>query len=266
MSSSDPQPPAETGGTVPPGSRPPSTQEIPVVQATTGATATHQLPPHPRATTPTPVQAVDGPVPTGPVDFVPGLPGVGTPPPPPPVAPTPTTAPHPATTPVHAGAVQAAAAEAAPAQAAPAPTPSWPDTLDSDAPAGGHAAKPRARRPRDRAALLGLGLAGLSLVLLELGLALDFGGESYWSAVPLWSGFATACVLLALATFAASYPAGDRLRSGPAWRVAAGGLVGVAVFWVLVVLPVVDTDRGFVLTAALAALGGALWVGPRRKD
>ena len=60
--------------------------------------------------------------------------------------------------------------------------------------------------------------------------------------------------------------AGNRSRSGPAWRIAAGGLVGLAVFWLLVVLPVVASDRGFVLTAALAALGGALWIGPRRSD
>jgi hypothetical protein len=31
------------------------------------------------------------------------------------------------------------------------------------------------------------------------------------------------------------------------------------------VLSVVATDRGFLLTAALGALGAALWVGPGRK-
>ncbi len=46
---------------------------------------------------------------------------------------------------------------------------------------------------------------------------------------------------------------------------AAGGLTGVAVFWLLIVLPRVDTDRGFLLTAALAALGAALWVTPGRR-
>jgi hypothetical protein len=48
------------------------------------------------------------------------------------------------------------------------------------------------------------------------------------------------------------------------WRIAAAGLVGLAVFWLLVVLPVVASDRGFLLTAALGALGAALWVGPRK--
>ena len=68
-----------------------------------------------------------------------------------------------------------------------------------------------------------------------------------------------------LIAFAAFYPAGNRLRSGAIWRIAAAGLVGLAVFWVLVVLPRVDSDCGFVLTAALAALGAALWVAPSRS-
>jgi hypothetical protein len=245
-SPSDPQPPVETGK----GSQP-STQEIPVVQPATGATATQQLPPHPGAITPPTVPPMEAPAPTGPVDFVPGLPGLGTPPPPPPPL---------------------AAQAQPPYQPATAPAPGpdagpvWPETLESDtlAPTA-RGRMPRMRAPQNRAALVGVGLVVLSAVLLEIGLALDFGAEAYWSTVPLWSAFATLCVLLGLLAFAAVYRAGSRLRAGAIWRVAAGGLVGLAVFWLLVVLPVVDTDRGFVLTAALATLGGALWIGPRRK-
>ena len=102
-------------------------------------------------------------------------------------------------------------------------------------------------------------------MLLELGLTLDFRTRSYWSAVPLWSAFATLCAVLGLLVFAAAYPSGSRLRTAAVWRVAAAGLVGLAVFWLLVVLPVVASDRGFLLTAALGALGAALWVGPGRK-
>ncbi|TFV69354.1 hypothetical protein E4P40_22395, partial [Blastococcus sp. CT_GayMR20] len=73
-SPSEPQPPVETTGSTKTG-----TQEIPVVHPT-GATAVQQLPPHPGATTPAPVAAssepLDAPQPTGPVDFVPGLPGL----------------------------------------------------------------------------------------------------------------------------------------------------------------------------------------------
>ena len=121
-------------------------------------------------------------------------------------------------------------------------------------------------RPADRRALVGLGLAALAVVLLEVGLLLPFGTESLWSTVTLWSAFATLSALLALLAFAAFYPAGNRLRSSAVWRIAAAGLVGLSVFWVLVVLPGVASDRGFVLTAALGCLGAALWIGPRRKD
>ena len=105
----------------------------------------------------------------------------------------------------------------------------------------------------------------LSLVLLELGLTLDFDLESYWSVVTLWSAFATFCGVLAVLALAAALPAASRVPSGTVWRIAAGGLVGLAVFWLLVVLPVVAGDRGFLLTAALGALGAALWIGPGRK-
>jgi hypothetical protein len=249
VSSPDPQPPVQSGGPTPP-----STQEIPVVQPSTGSTAVQQLPPHPKATTHPPVQPVDAPVPTGPVDFVPGLPGLGTPPPPPPAPP----AAAPAPTPAPAASTHDSGASPATA------TRTWPETLESGS-ADGRPGKPRTRRPWDRAALLGLGLVALSVLLLEVGLTLDVGGESYWSVIPLWSAFATVCTLLALVAFGASYLAGGRVRSGSAWRMAAAGLLGLGVFWLLVVLPVADTDRGFVLTAALAALGAALWVGPHRK-
>jgi hypothetical protein len=264
-SPSDPQP-SPTGDL-----RQPSTQEIPVVQPAGATAVTKQLPPHPDAAAPGPVDAAQ---PTGPVDFIPGLPGLGAPPVPPAAAPPATPAPPPPVppTPLPPDPVQPAAAGA--------PSPTWPETLESEAVDGEgtrrrfraprlrapHLRAPRIRAPRDRAALGGLGLVVLSVALLELGLTLGFGGESYWSEVTLWSAFATVCALLALLAFAAFYPAGNQLRSGPAWRVAAAGLVGLAVFWLLVVLPTVASDRGFVLTAALAALGGALWIGPRSKS
>ena len=230
-SSSDHQPPHE------PERRGPSTQEIPVVAPAPAPQAAAALPPHPGAAAPA---AMGQQQPTGPVDFVPGLPG--TPAAQPPAPPAESHVPH--------GQV-------------------WPDTLESDLLESGEGRRPdKARRiqaPRDRAALLGLGLAVLSLVLLELGLTMEFRTRSYWSAVPLWSAFATLCAGLGVVALAAALSTGSRFRAGTGWRVAAGGLVGLAVFWVLVVLSVVATDRGFLLTAALGALGAALWVGPGRK-
>jgi hypothetical protein len=105
----------------------------------------------------------------------------------------------------------------------------------------------------------------LALVLLQLGLFLDFGTDSLWSAVTLWSAFATLAVVAALLAFVLSAAPAARFREEAAWRIAAGGLLGLAVFWLLVVLPGADSDRGFLLTGALACLGAALWVGTGRK-
>ncbi|MCF6509800.1 hypothetical protein E9549_20740 [Blastococcus sp. MG754426] len=214
------------------GPSPSSTQEIPIPAPVSGTpTTVQQLPPPSApvrppaqtgpATAPAGATAVQpGPAPagaaqpTGPVDFVPGLPGLGGPTAPP------------------------AAAEEAPAE------------------------QPRA--PRDRAPLVGAGLVALALVLLQLGLSLRFGTASAWSAIPLWSAFATACTVLGLAAFAGALGLGRRLGARTGWRIAAGGLTGLAVFWVLVVLPGAGTDRGFLLTAALGALGGALWLATGR--
>jgi hypothetical protein len=245
-SPSDPQPPA-----APADSGQPSTKEIPVVTPAGATSVGKQLPPHPGATTPaaTPVEAAQ---PTGPVDFVPGLSGLGTPP----VPPSATPAPPPPVPP-----------RQVPGPLDEAPTgagPTWPETLDADESERSRGER-RTRAPRDRSALRGLVLVVLSLVLLELGLTLDFGSESYWSTVPLWSAFATVCAVLGLGAVAAALPLATRLASGTGWRIAAGGLVGLAVFWLLVVLPVVDSDRGFVLTMSLAALGGAVWVGARTR-
>jgi hypothetical protein len=197
----------------------PATRDIAVAA---GSTATAQLPPvELTASSDTPGAAPDEVQPTGPVDFVPGPPGVDTAPP-------------------------ATAAHEPKAPKAPK--------------------APRApRTPQDRAALIGTGLTVLSLALLELGLVAAFGTDSLWSTVPLWSAFATLAALLGLLPSVARLLPGARLRPDAAWKVAAGGLTGLAVFWVLVVLPRVDSDRGFVLTAALAALGAALWVAPARR-
>ena len=237
-SPSHPQSPGDAAGPAQP-----STAEIPVVQPT-AAPVTKQLPPHPGATAfgAHPATAVEAPQPTGPVDFVPGLPGLGTPPPPPP--------PH---------------AQAAP----PAPVPTWPETLethDTDRERAGreNAGTRAGRLPQDRSALVSVGLAALALILLQLGLALDFGTESLWDAVPLWSAFATAAVLVGLLALVFSASPSGRARAGQAWRVGAAGLLCLAVFWLLLVLPGADSDRGFLLTAALGCLGAALWVGAKR--
>lgn len=234
----------------------PTTQEIPVVPPTAARPPTGGAHPPPPGATPAPPQVPLPVHPTGPVDLVPGLPGAGVLPPPPPV-PVPPPTPSPATEP------GAEAPPTAPVTTA-AESPAWPHSLEPD-PAPSTARRPWTRQPADRRALTGLGLAVLAVTLLEVGLLLKFGSESLWSTVSLWSAFATLSALLALLAFAASYPAGNRVRPAAMWRIAAAGLIGLSVFWMLVVLPVVASDRGFVLTAALGCLGAALWVEPRRR-
>jgi FtsH-binding integral membrane protein len=117
-----------------------------------------------------------------------------------------------------------------------------------------------ARPPRRRRAVpVGLVLALAAVVLLEVGLLR--GAHSFWTTVPLWSGFATLAAVVGLLACTAR---GARPGTDRAWRISAAGLTGLAVFWVLVVLPVGNTDRGFLLTAALGCLGVSLWLAPGR--
>ncbi|SFP68877.1 hypothetical protein SAMN05660464_3935 [Geodermatophilus dictyosporus] len=244
----------------------PRTQEIPVVP--TGSTAAgaaeqhlthpavvhdpgHAAPPAPGAGSTAVQPRVGDPAsygtplqPTGPLDSFFG---------PPP-------APHPA----------APEAGSAAPHGAPAPheIPAHPGTA-----AAGRARTPRTRTPRtrtsgdrtprDRALLAGAGLVALALVLLQLGLALRWGGDRLWSETPLWSAFATLAVVVGALPFVSRL----RLPGGAATaeKVALGGLAGLGAFWLLVALPDADTDRGFLLTGALAALGLAQWLAPGRR-
>lgn len=116
------------------------------------------------------------------------------------------------------------------------------------------------RTTAGRAGLVAPALAVLAVVALELGLLLSFGTRSLWSAVPLWSVFATLVAAVGFGTVAG--PALTRRSAGRRdATIATGAVACLAVFWLLVALPVADTDRGFLLTAALGCLGGAVWLG-----
>lgn len=122
--------------------------------------------------------------------------------------------------------------------------------------------EPRERRPgaRVRAAALVLGVVAAGI--LEIGLLLHGGATSLWSRTPLWSAFASVAVVTGLAGIAARL-AGNRPAARP---VTLAGLAGLALFWLLVVLPIADTDRGFVLTAALGCLVGGVWAAGRQPE
>jgi hypothetical protein len=120
------------------------------------------------------------------------------------------------------------------------------------------------RGPRGGAAVLALGLGVLGLAALELGLSRDFGSQSLWEAVPTWSALATVAALVVLVSSVATST--GRVPARTAWRAGAAGLTALAVFWVLVALPLAASDRGFWLTAALALAAGALWLAPGRTE
>jgi hypothetical protein len=179
--------------------------------------------------------------PTGPVDFVPGFGSRLSPPQP-------------------AGSTAATA------------TGQLPAVGPAGGPAGGHSAgRLRARlkgglpagAARHRTVFTGLALGVIGLVLLELGLARDFGNASLWSVVPTWSAFATVAAVVALVPLVARWvPSAP--ATGTVWRIGLAGATGLAAFWVLVALPLVTSDRGFLLTAGTALAAAALWLSPGR--
>jgi hypothetical protein len=147
------------------------------------------------------------------------------------------------------------------------PSPSPGPTTAPDAPSATHRRSPFGAAPhagRSRAVLLALGLAVAALVLLEIGLVLDYGNQSLWEVVPTWSAFATLAALVVLVAPLAALS--GRLSGRTAWRVGAVGVGALAVSWVLVALPLAASDRGFWLTAALGAAGAALWLTPGRAE
>ena len=228
----DPAPPP-----APPGPGQPTTQEIPVAPGSARTTVQQLPPPSASAAWPAPAPAAaasPGPAPADPL----------------------ATASQP-TGPVDLVPGLPGSGGAAPAEDSPAEPQVGGASASSGAAEGG---------PGSRTATAGAGLVVLSLVLLQFGLSLDFGTVASWSALPLWSLFATACVVLGVAPFLPALSRSRRLDRQLGRRIAAGGLGGLAVFWVLVVLPNADSDRGFLHTAALAALGGAVWLATNRHD
>lgn len=192
-------------------------------------------------------------------------------PPPPPPAGGPSTREIPLVPPTGATAATAVAQPTGPVDWVPGPpaTPEAPQTVE--APAAQETARPflldLADEPTARRVPAGTRLAALVLgvvaaAALEFGLFVQDGTASLWSRTPWWSAFATLAVLAGLAGVAGRL-AGSRPAARP---LAAAGMGGLAVFWLLVALPAADTDRGFLLTAALGCLAVAVWAAGRGAD
>lgn len=123
---------------------------------------------------------------------------------------------------------------------------------------GGEAAPIAASRRRAKPAR-GAGDRVLAVVAVFAVLAgLTWGGPGNWMwRNGLWALFAVGCALTQLVSLLGS-------GTGKAWQVAAVASAGLAAFWLLVVLPAIGSNAGFLLTVGAAAAGGALWLAPGR--
>jgi hypothetical protein len=101
----------------------------------------------------------------------------------------------------------------------------------------------------------------LAVVLTGLGLSIPFTDANYWSTSLAWALFAMAAALLQLAPLFGRNSTSSARRI---WTVGAAGTAGLVGFWVLIALPGVSSNQGFVLTRAAAAAVAGCWLSPGR--
>lgn len=124
---------------------------------------------------------------------------------------------------------------------------------------GGEASTPVIPPRREARPGRGAGDRVLAVVAVFAVLAgLTWGGPGSWMwRNGLWALFAVGCAITQLVSLLGS-------GAGKAWQVAAVATAGLAAFWLLVVLPAIGSNAGFLLTVGAAAAGGALWLAPGR--
>jgi hypothetical protein len=100
------------------------------------------------------------------------------------------------------------------------------------------------------------------VVLTALGLSIPFDSTCLWATSTAWAIFAMIAPLVALAPLFAG-PAGK--SPGVMWTIGAVGAGALLLFWVLVALPGVTSNSGFVLTLATACTLTGVWLSPGRR-
>lgn len=100
----------------------------------------------------------------------------------------------------------------------------------------------------------------LVVPLVVVGLLVKENGSRGFDDIG-WSVLAVAAAVLQLATVARSAVGLDERR---AWTWAAVGVGALGVHWLLLVLPGISGETGFVLTVAFACACGGLWLAPGR--
>jgi hypothetical protein len=103
--------------------------------------------------------------------------------------------------------------------------------------------------------------AAAVLMIVALVVSTD-GQESFYSSTTAWAVFATVAALVQFAPSLAKTTGWSAERS---WTIGAAGVGGMFAWWVLIALPGVSSNQGFVATLAVAAASVGLWLAPGRR-
>lgn len=96
-----------------------------------------------------------------------------------------------------------------------------------------------------------------SIAAVAIGISVPEGGHNAWHVVKAWGGVALVAAAL---TFAPSL----RLPAYRAWQLAVGGAAGLALYWVLFVLPDIAKNTSLITTLGVAAGIVVAWIAPGR--
>jgi hypothetical protein len=99
--------------------------------------------------------------------------------------------------------------------------------------------------------------AAASLAAVAIGISVPESGHNAWHVVKAWGGVALVAAAL---TFAPTL----RLSAYRAWQVAVGGAAGLALYWVLFVLPDIAKNTSLITTLGVAAGIVVAWIAPGR--
>jgi hypothetical protein len=103
--------------------------------------------------------------------------------------------------------------------------------------------------------------AAASLAAVAIGISVPEDGQNAWHTVKAWGGVALVAAAL---TFAPAVGSAMRLSAYRAWQVAAGGAAGLALYWVLFVLPDIAKNTSLITTLGVAAGIVVAWIAPGR--
>jgi hypothetical protein len=133
--------------------------------------------------------------------------------------------------------------------------PSGPPTVQLAGPVAG----PAHQQPRPHVAVNLF--AAASLAAVAIGISVPEDGQNAWHTVKAWGGVALVAAAL---TFAPAVGSAMRLSAYRAWQVAAGGAAGLALYWVLFVLPDIAKNTSLITTLGVAAGIVVAWIAPGR--